>query len=80
MRNNLSSNGPAAAPAVASPPAPSAPESLKTLAGATKVEDEGVVQEGVVEDVGTLLGPGPADDDEVNGEMAKSGWKAPSVS
>ena len=80
MRNNLSSNVPAAAPAVASPPAPSTPKCPKPLAGATKVEDEGVVQEGVVEDVGTLLGPGPADDDEINGEMAKSGWTAPSVS
>ena len=68
------------APAVASPPVPATPACPETVAGGRNDEVSGVVGGGVVENVGTLLGPGPADDDEINGEMAKSGWKAPSVS
>ena len=79
MRNNLSPKF-TAVPAVSPPPAPATPESPKVLAGAAKVEDDGVVEEGAVEDVGSHFGSNPADDDEINGEMAKSGWTAPSVS
>ena len=79
MRNNLSFKSPAV-PAVSRPSAPATPKSPKVLAGAVKVEDDGVVEEGVVENVGTLFGPNPADDEEINGETAKSGREAPSVS
>ena len=79
MRNNLSFKSPAV-PAVSRPTAPATPKSPKVLAGAVKVEDDGVVEEGVVENVGTLFGPNPADDEEINGETAKSGREAPSVS
>ena len=57
MRYNLSPKF-TAVPAVSSPPAPATPESPKVLAGAAKVEDDGVGEGGVADDVGTAGGDG----------------------